>query len=192
MRKYKSKKQLALLTVVFALTLITAFVYAALAGTLTFSGTATFLPAKLDLRFIEVESIADSGNQSSDTSGSYFLSNNDQTMNITVNFGHIEDAWEFFFFVENRGEVDAIFSDDIETFVHEWIDLEGTFGKLNMEQVQVDAGVIMGYEGEVSNVDTDAKFEIHVMLTTYGKANIAEFPSEGITFELKMPYEQVD
>ena len=46
MQKHKNKKQLAVLTVVFALVLVTAFVYAAGSGTLVFTGTATYVDAE--------------------------------------------------------------------------------------------------------------------------------------------------
>ena len=113
MQKQKNKKQLLVLTVLFALVLLTAFVYAAAANTLTFTGTATFNAYTGPiLAFTDVSPNATSTGSST---GTAVVSNFDPTgdnvpsqiVTIVATFTDEEDVLTFDYRIQNIGDANA-------------------------------------------------------------------------------------
>ena len=120
MKKHKNKKQLAVLTAVFALTLVTAFVYAALTGELKFTGSAKLAESDLQLIFVWPPETQLTGGKYIATKNNSRLEatlvDDDQEMHIEAEFAIPNEILAIDFYVKNIGTLPALFESDEDAF----------------------------------------------------------------------------
>ena len=179
MKTQKSKKKLSLLTIVFAIVLVGGFAYAAIAGTLYFTGRATLYEGgDVELQLVAEQTRVTTA---AGSTGTLTLMEDagkpNQKAAITAAFMDDLDLIEFEFQVKNTGTYPAKIS-QLSITKDEQILIEGTFTDL--------ANVVVN-PGETIPAGGSYTFGIK-MNAAYGEFE----PDEEFEFEARLDYEKAE
>ena len=180
-KKNNSKKQLTVIVIVFAIVLIAGVVYAALTGTLTFTGTTTlYSSSELELQFVEASETSTSTNGSVATLSLEPVDGiPNQRARIEAVFVAEDDAVEFEFKVKNFGTAPAVITyiPMLDPDVWNIVIVGGTFR--NLENKVIQPGDTITNNGH--------PFTISIQM--HGAQGEEIEPGKAYEFEIGMEYE---
>jgi len=184
MKKRSNKRQLTVLAIVFALVLVAGFAYAAIAGTLFFTGRATLYQSnEIELHFVEASTYdsTDIGSKGTLTLEPVNGIPNQRAV-IDAEFAAEDDSLIFEFKVKNSGTRPAkiTYIPMLSPDVWDVLIVAGTFRQLEGKVIQPGETITLG------------GLPFTISITMHGAQGETVEPGKTYAFEIGMEYEAAE